>query len=269
MTEQVGFEAPETQVLEIARKMRESDTGSSAVENDRRTGTSTGRDVARRVVAAGPVPRGPRRVPERGRRSRSIAIDSTLTARVRRRAPASGGLRTSPTTSSCQGGTHEDMDRRRGRARGLVLLVARRCRLGAAATTPRDRAPITDSSWPSRSPTRRCSPLTGVRHARSDAAQRDGARPGGSAADVPGPGHREPFARRIAEEIERARHAGTLDRVVLAAEPQILGLIRAALPDASREAVAAEVAKDLVRTEGRALLEHVPFEALAKSVLRI
>lgn len=112
-------------------------------------------------------------------------------------------------------------------------------------------------------------PVKGSEGARSDAAQRDGARPGGSAADVPGPGHREPFARRIAEEIERARLAGTLDRVVLAAEPQILGLIRTALPAASREAVAAEVAKDLVRTEGRALLEHVPFEALAKSVLRI
>jgi protein required for attachment to host cells len=72
----------------------------------------------------------------------------------------------------------------------------------------------------------------------------------------------EDFARRIADEIERARYAGNFDRLVLAAGPRMLGLIRAALPAPSRAAVAAEVAKDLVRFEGHALIEHLPREAL-------
>jgi CBS domain-containing protein len=54
MTEDVDFVAPETQVLEIARKMRESDIGSTpVVENDRLIGMVTDRDIVVRVVAEG------------------------------------------------------------------------------------------------------------------------------------------------------------------------------------------------------------------------
>jgi protein required for attachment to host cells len=78
----------------------------------------------------------------------------------------------------------------------------------------------------------------------------------------------EAFAQRIADEIERARHAGTFERLVLAAGPRMLGLIRVALSDASRSAVAAEVAKDLVRLADHALLAHLPPEALPRPSAR-
>jgi protein required for attachment to host cells len=78
----------------------------------------------------------------------------------------------------------------------------------------------------------------------------------------------EDFAKRICDEIDRARHAGNFDRLVLAAGPRMLGLIRGGLSAPSRAAVAAEVAKDLVRFEGRALIEHLPREALPAPSMR-
>jgi protein required for attachment to host cells len=77
------------------------------------------------------------------------------------------------------------------------------------------------------------------------------------------------FAKRVTDAIERGRHAGNFDRVVLAAGPRMLGMLRAGLSDATRNSVAAEVAKDLVRFEGRALMDHLPPEAKPKSFLRI
>jgi protein required for attachment to host cells len=68
------------------------------------------------------------------------------------------------------------------------------------------------------------------------------------------------FAKRIAEEISKAHHAGDFDRAVLAAGPRMLGLIRAALPGSVRSALSAEVARDLVRFEGQELLDHLPSE---------
>jgi CBS domain-containing protein len=54
MTEQVDFVGPETQLLEVARKMRENDIGSTpVVENDRMIGIVTDRDIVIRVVAEG------------------------------------------------------------------------------------------------------------------------------------------------------------------------------------------------------------------------
>jgi CBS domain-containing protein len=54
MTAEVDFVAPETQVLEIAQKMRESDIGSTpVVENDRLIGMVTDRDIVLRIVADG------------------------------------------------------------------------------------------------------------------------------------------------------------------------------------------------------------------------
>jgi CBS domain-containing protein len=58
MTEDVDFVAPETQVLEIARRMRDADIGSTpVVEHDRLIGIVTDRDIVLRVVAEGADPR--------------------------------------------------------------------------------------------------------------------------------------------------------------------------------------------------------------------
>jgi protein required for attachment to host cells len=78
----------------------------------------------------------------------------------------------------------------------------------------------------------------------------------------------EEFVKRICDEIERARHAGNFDRLVLAAGPRMLGLIRAGLSAPSRATVAAEVAKDLIRFEADELMEHLPREAVPRPSLR-
>ena len=54
MTADVSFAAPDTSILEIARKMRDADIGSlPVVENDRLVGMVTDRDIVVRVVAEG------------------------------------------------------------------------------------------------------------------------------------------------------------------------------------------------------------------------
>jgi protein required for attachment to host cells len=77
----------------------------------------------------------------------------------------------------------------------------------------------------------------------------------------------EDFAKRVAEEMARAHHAGKFDGVVLAAGPRMLGLIRAVLPVSVRSAVTAEIAKDLVRLEGRELIDHVAADVKAASLV--
>jgi protein required for attachment to host cells len=78
----------------------------------------------------------------------------------------------------------------------------------------------------------------------------------------------ENFARRIADEIERARNSRKFDKLVLAAGPRMLGLIRGGLSDSARACLAAEIAKDLVKFEGFELLEHLPRRALPRAGLR-
>jgi CBS domain-containing protein len=54
MTPDVSYVRPDTPILEIARKMREADIGSTpVVENDRLVGMVTDRDIVVRVVAEG------------------------------------------------------------------------------------------------------------------------------------------------------------------------------------------------------------------------
>jgi CBS domain-containing protein len=54
MTPDVSFVEPGTPILEIARKMRDNDIGSTpVVENDRLVGMVTDRDIVVRVVAEG------------------------------------------------------------------------------------------------------------------------------------------------------------------------------------------------------------------------
>ena len=54
MTADVSFVGPDTPILEIARKMRDGDIGSTPViENDRLAGIVTDRDIVVRVIAEG------------------------------------------------------------------------------------------------------------------------------------------------------------------------------------------------------------------------
>jgi CBS domain-containing protein len=54
MTEAVSFVDPNTQIPQVARKMRDEDIGAlPVVENDRLVGMVTDRDVVVRIVAAG------------------------------------------------------------------------------------------------------------------------------------------------------------------------------------------------------------------------
>ncbi len=68
------------------------------------------------------------------------------------------------------------------------------------------------------------------------------------------------FAKRIADEIDRARQAGEVRRLVLMSGPRMLGLLRAALPAASQALLVAEVPKDLVQLDEPAIRSHVPIE---------
>jgi protein required for attachment to host cells len=72
----------------------------------------------------------------------------------------------------------------------------------------------------------------------------------------------ERFAKQVADEVERGRIEHAFDRLVLIAGPRMLGLLREALPEASRSAVVAEVAKDLVHGDAEAIRSHIPPEAL-------
>jgi protein required for attachment to host cells len=71
------------------------------------------------------------------------------------------------------------------------------------------------------------------------------------------------FASRIAQEIETSGREKRFDRLVLMAGPAFLGLLRAALPDAVRAAVVAEVPKDLIHQPESVVRAHLPREALA------
>jgi CBS domain-containing protein len=54
MTNEVSYVAPDTSILEIARKMRDGDIGATpVVENERVAGMVTDRDIVVRVIAEG------------------------------------------------------------------------------------------------------------------------------------------------------------------------------------------------------------------------
>lgn len=58
MTTDVSFVGPDTPILEIARKMRDHDIGSTpVVDNERLVGMVTDRDIVVRIVADGGDPR--------------------------------------------------------------------------------------------------------------------------------------------------------------------------------------------------------------------
>lgn len=71
----------------------------------------------------------------------------------------------------------------------------------------------------------------------------------------------EQFAKAVARTLDGARTRNEFDRLVLIAAPRMLGLLRNALPAPCRSAIAAEVAKDLVRHDIETIRDAVPREA--------
>jgi protein required for attachment to host cells len=65
------------------------------------------------------------------------------------------------------------------------------------------------------------------------------------------------FSERLAALLEEELAAKAYDRVVLVAPPTTLGDLRAALPAAVREAVSAELDKDLTKTPVAELPRHL------------
>jgi protein required for attachment to host cells len=72
------------------------------------------------------------------------------------------------------------------------------------------------------------------------------------------------FARQIAVELEKARIEDRFDRVILAAGPPFLGVLRAALEKVFHSHIAAEIPKDLVHEPESELRGHLPREVFAQ-----
>lgn len=69
------------------------------------------------------------------------------------------------------------------------------------------------------------------------------------------------FARKIAVALEHARTENCFDRLIVAAGPPFLGLLRAALETQFHSEIAAEIPKDLVHTPRNELHAYLPREA--------
>jgi protein required for attachment to host cells len=69
------------------------------------------------------------------------------------------------------------------------------------------------------------------------------------------------FARRIVDELTKAKQDRKFDRLVLIAAPAFLGILRKALPESLQSIVTAEVAKDLHDPTDDEVREHLPAQA--------
>ena len=65
------------------------------------------------------------------------------------------------------------------------------------------------------------------------------------------------FAAEIARHIERGRHQGNFDRLVLIAPPKFLGRLRAELTKPARDALVGELDKNLVEADTKTLARQV------------
>ncbi|MGE3849412.1 MAG: host attachment protein [Gammaproteobacteria bacterium] len=65
------------------------------------------------------------------------------------------------------------------------------------------------------------------------------------------------FARELAARLAAARTAQACDRVVLVAEPHLLGLLREALDEPTRRCVSGEITRDLVHVDDRDVWSHI------------
>lgn len=65
------------------------------------------------------------------------------------------------------------------------------------------------------------------------------------------------FARRIADELSRARAAGRYDALMLVAEPKFLGILRASLDDPTQARFSGALEKDLIGLSAPRLRAHL------------
>ncbi len=65
------------------------------------------------------------------------------------------------------------------------------------------------------------------------------------------------FAKKIADQLNRAREEKLFDRLVLVAAPKMLGEIKKHLSGKTLKSVAAEMPKDLTHYDGQTLAEHL------------
>ena len=65
------------------------------------------------------------------------------------------------------------------------------------------------------------------------------------------------FSAELADELDAAAAADRFDRLVLVAEPRMLGLLRQELPERVADRLELEIAKDLAGLEGPALDEQL------------
>jgi protein required for attachment to host cells len=68
------------------------------------------------------------------------------------------------------------------------------------------------------------------------------------------------FARAVAQRINDGRNRREFDKLVLVAPPKMLGMLRQALPEPCKSAIATEIAKDLLHQGPDAVLSAVPRE---------
>lgn len=87
------------------------------------------------------------------------------------------------------------------------------------------------------------------------------ARHGAGGEESPRKHEAEVFARRVADELERASLKDDFERVVVIAGPAFLGLLRNAMPNSLRSKIVAEIAKDVVHQDESAVQGHLPQEA--------
>jgi protein required for attachment to host cells len=65
------------------------------------------------------------------------------------------------------------------------------------------------------------------------------------------------FAVEIARYIDRGRHEGNFDSLILVAPPKFLGRLRAELSKATRDSLIGELDKNLVEADEKTLEHHV------------
>jgi protein required for attachment to host cells len=83
---------------------------------------------------------------------------------------------------------------------------------------------------------------------------------GGAAMDAGADPHEREearFAERFAEEINRAALEQQFDRLILAAPPRTLGILRKSLSEKATRRLTAEIDKDLTKTSRDDLAEHL------------
>ncbi len=66
------------------------------------------------------------------------------------------------------------------------------------------------------------------------------------------------FAGLIAARLERGRVQQEVQRLIVAAAPEFLGLLRQAMADQTRRLVALEIDRDFVKLPPKAIREHLP-----------